>query len=233
VYHLAFSPRDQVFATAGPEHVALWSLKLPSPSLVWTQAWRDVSGLAFAPDGETFAFATKDQRVFVFDATTRTMRQTMAAHGEPSEVAFNPDGSRLAVSHWNGVVAIYDPATGSEIAVLTNHSTWVASLAFSRQAPILATSCADQRIRLWDTRTWQETASLKGHMSLVDSVAVSPDGRWLASGSKDRSVRIWNLEPNAVSEKSRTFTNANALGFAVSPKAECFAMVKDDATLSV
>ena len=233
VYHLAFSPRDKVFATAGPEHVALWSLKLPSPSLVWTQAWRDVSGLAFAPDGETFAFATKDQRVFVFDATTRTMRKTMAARGEPSEVAFNPDGSRLAVSHWNGAVAIYDPATGAEIAVLTNHTKWVASLAFSRQAPILATGSADQRIRLWDTQTWKETASFKGHMNLVDSIAVSPDGRWLASGSKDRSVRIWNLEANPVSEVSRTFTNANALGFAVSPKAEFFAMVNDDATLSV
>jgi WD40 repeat protein len=233
VYHLAFSPRDKVLATAGPEHVALWSLKLPSPSLVWTQAWRDVSGLAFAPDGETFAFATKDQRVFVFDATTRTMRKTMAARGEPSEVAFNPDGSRLAVSHWNGAVAIYDPATGAEIAVLTNHTKWVASLAFSRQAPILATGSADQGIRLWDTQTWKETASFKGHMNLVDSIAVSPDGRWLASGSKDRSVRIWNLEANPVSEVSRTFTNGNALGFAVSPKAEFFAMVNDDATLSV
>jgi WD40 repeat protein/serine/threonine protein kinase len=233
VYHLAFSPRDMVFATAGPEHVALWSLKLPSPSLVWNQSFRDVSGLAFAPDGETFAFATKDQHVFVFDATTRTMRHTMAARGEPSEVAFNPDGSRLAVSHWNGAVAIYDPAAGAEIAVLTNHSKWVASVAFSRRAPILATSSADQRIRLWDTRTWKETASLKGHMNLVDSIAVSPDGRWLASGSKDRSVRIWNLEANAVSEMSRAFTNGHALGFAVSPKAEFFAMVNDDATLSV
>jgi serine/threonine protein kinase/WD40 repeat protein len=231
VYHLAFSPRDKVFATAGPEHVALWSLKLPSPSLIWTQSFRDVSGLAFAPDGETFAFATKDQRVFVFDAATRTVRNTMAAHGEPSEVAFNPDGSRLAVSHWNGVVAIYDPATGSKIALLTNHTMWVASLAFSRQAPILATSSADQRIRLWDTRTWKETACFKGHMNLVDSIAVSPDGRWLASGSKDRSVRVWNLKANPLSEVSSTFTNA--LGFAVSPKAEFFATVNDDATLSV
>src|SRR6185436_16852632 len=166
VYHLAFSPRDKVFATAGPEHVALWSLTLPSPSLLWTQSWREVSGLAFAPDGETIAFATKDQRVLVIDAATGTTRKTMAARGEPSEVAFNPDGSRLAVSHWNGAVAIYDPANGSEMAVLTNHTTWVASLAFSRQAPILATSSADQRIRLWDTRTWKETASFKGHMNL-------------------------------------------------------------------
>jgi WD40 repeat protein len=234
VYHLAFSPRDKVLATAGPEHVALWSLNLPSPpSPIWTESFRDVSGLAFAPDGETFAFATKDGRIFVVDATTRKVRKTMAAHGEPSEVAFNPDGSRLAVSHWNGVVAIYDPAAGSEIAALTNHTKWVASLAFSRQAPILATSSADQRIRLWDTRTWKETASLKGHMNLVDSVAVSPDGRWLASGSKDRSVRMWNLEEDAVSEVSRTFTNANAMGFAVSPKAEFFATVNDAATLSV
>jgi WD40 repeat protein len=61
-----------------PDHVALWSFTLPSPSLVWTQAFSDVTGLAFAPDGDTFAFATKDQRIFIYDATTRTMRKTMA-----------------------------------------------------------------------------------------------------------------------------------------------------------
>jgi WD40 repeat protein/serine/threonine protein kinase len=231
VYHLAFSPRDKVFATAGPDHVALWSFTLPSPSLVWTQAFSNVTGLAFAPDGDTFAFATKDQRIFVYDATTRTMRKTMAARGEPSDVVFNPDGSLLAVSHWNGAVGIYNPATGAEIALLTNHTTWVASLAFSRADPILATSSADQRIRLWDTRTWKQTMSLEGHLSLVDCVAVSPDGGWLASGSKDRSVRIWDLKTSALPE-SRNLADVSR-GFAVSPKAEFLAVVNGDATLSL
>jgi WD40 repeat protein/serine/threonine protein kinase len=231
VYHLAFSPRDKVFATAGPDHVALWSFTLPSPSLVWTQAFREVTGLAFAPDGATFAFATKDQRIFVFDATTRTMRKSMVARSEPSEVVFNPDGSRLAVSHWNGAVGIYDPVNGAEIATLTNHTAWVSSLAFSRVDPILATGSADQRIRLWDTRTWKETISFKGHLSLVDCVAVSPDGGWLASGSKDRSVRIWDLKTNAVSE-SRHFADVRR-GFAVSPKAEFLAVISGESTLSL
>ena len=231
VYHLAFSPRDKLFATAGPDHVALWSFTLPSPTQVWTEAFSDVTGLAFSPDGETFAFATKDHRIFIYDATTRTMRKTMAVRGEPSEVVFSPDGSRLAVSQWNGAVGIYDPATGAEIATLTNHTTWVASLAFSKVDPILATSSADQKIRLWDTRTWKETMSFKGHLSLVDCVAVSPDGGWLASGSKDRSVRIWDLKTTAVPE-SRNFADVSR-GFAVSPKAEFLAVVNEGATLSV
>jgi len=231
VYHLAFSPRDKVFATAGPDHVALWSFALPSPSQVWTQAFREVTGLAFAPDGETFAFATKDQRIWIFDTVTRTMRKTMAARGEPAEVVFSPDGARLAVAHWNGAVAIYEPAAGTEITTLTNSATWVSSLAFSRTDPILATSAADQKIRLWDTTTWKETASFKGHMSLVDCVTVSPDGRWLASGSKDRSVRIWNLKTTANPEASRDFADVRR-GFAVSPQAEFLAVVNGDATLS-
>ena len=70
VYHIAFSPRDKILATAGPDHVAIWSYTLPSPKLLWSQAFSDVSGLAFAPDGDSFAFATKDQRIFIYDATT-------------------------------------------------------------------------------------------------------------------------------------------------------------------
>jgi WD40 repeat protein len=155
----------------------------------------------------------------------------MAARGEPAEVVFSPDGARLAVAHWNGAVGIYDPATGAEITTLTNHTTWVSSLAFSRVDPIPPTSSADQKIRLWDTTTWKETTSFKGHMNLVDCVSVSPDGRWLASGSKDRSVRIWDLKANAVPE-SRNFADVR-LGFAVSPKAESLAVVNGDATVSL
>ena len=230
VYHLAFSPRDKIFATAGPEHVALWSFTLPAPSLLWTQEFRGVTGLAFAPNGDTFAFATRGEpSVVIYETATRRLRKTMAARADPAEVVFSPDGTRLAVSHWSGAVAIYDPATGSEITVLTNHTTWVASLAFSRTEPILATSSADETIRLWDTRTWKETTSLKGHLSLVDCVSVSPDGRWLASGSKDRSVRIWDLKTKA---ESRNLADASR-GSAVSPKAEFLAVVNGDATMSL
>jgi eukaryotic-like serine/threonine-protein kinase len=232
VYHLAFSPRDKIFATAGPDHVALWSFTLPEPSLVWTQEVRGVTGLAFAPDGGTFAFATRrEPRVFIYEAATRTLRKTIAARAEPAEVVFSPDGTRLAVSHWNGAVAIYDPATGSEITVLTNHTTWVASMAFSRTDPILATSSADEKIRLWDTTTWNETTTLTGHLSLVDSVAVSPDGRWLASGSKDRTVRIWDSRTKAAAD----FWNLADAGrdSSVSRSGEFLVVANNDATVSL
>ncbi len=232
VYHLAFSPTDKIFATAGPDHVALWSFTLPAPSLMWTQEFRGVTGLAYAPDGDTFAFTTRSEpRVFIYEAATRTLRKTMAVRSQPAEVGFSPDGTRLAVSHWSGAVAIYDPSTGSEIAVLTNHTTWVASMAFSRTEPILATSSADEKIRLWDTTTWKEITSLKGHLSLVDSVAVSPDGRWLASGSKDRSVRIWDTKTKAVSD-SRNLSDESR-GSSVSRSGEFLAVANDDATLSL
>jgi eukaryotic-like serine/threonine-protein kinase len=231
VYHLAFSPRDKIFATAGPDHVALWSFTLPAPSLVWTQEVRGVTGLAFAPDGDTFAFATRGEpSVAIYETAARRLRKSMAVRSQPAEVVFSPDGTRLAVSHWSGAVAIYDPATGSEVAVLTNHTTWVASLAFSRTDPILATSSADEKIRLWDTTTWKEITTLKGHLSLVDCVSVSPDGRWLASGSKDRSVRIWDLKTKAA--EARDLTDVSR-GSAVSTKAEFLSVVNADATISL
>jgi hypothetical protein len=63
---------------------------------VWTQAFRDVTGLSFAPDGDTFAFAVRgERRVFVYEAATRTLRKTMAVRAQPAEVVFSPDGTRL------------------------------------------------------------------------------------------------------------------------------------------
>ena len=47
-------------------------------------------------------------------------------------LAFSPDGKRLAVARWNGLVQLWDPAKGAIIHTLEGHARTAAAVAFSR-----------------------------------------------------------------------------------------------------
>ena len=98
-----------------------------------------------------------------------------------NEIAYSPDGTRLAVASSIGIW-LYDTATGQEVALLTGHEWAVRSVAFSPDGRTLASGSWDSTIRLWDVVTGAHQRTLTGHTGSVRSVAFSPDGRTLASG---------------------------------------------------
>ena len=96
------------------------------------------------------------------------------------EIAYSPDGTRLAVASGIGVW-IYDAQTGEELNLLIGHTRHVHCVAFSPDGSLLASGSLDA-IRLWDANTGEHLRTLTGHRHKVLSVFFSPDGNTLASG---------------------------------------------------
>ena len=112
--------------------------------------------------------------------------------GRINEIQYSPDGTRLAVASTIGIW-LYDTETYQEVALLTGHTSWVSSVAFSPDGTTLASGSWDNTVRLWDVLTGAHEKTFTGHTSWVSSVAFSPDGTTLASGSADDTIQLWDV----------------------------------------
>ena len=121
--------------------------------------------------------------------------------GQISEIAYSPDGTRLAVASSIGIW-IYNAQTGEALNLLTGHTDWVSSVSFSPDGQKIASGSYDETVRLWDVRTGRHQI-FTGHTDSVESVSYSPDGNTLASGSGDETVRLWDAR---TSRHIRTLT---------------------------
>ena len=68
---------------------------------------------------------------------------------ELRQVAFTPDGTALATAGIKGLIRLWDPATGQELASLAAHRAQINGLAFSPDGSILGSVAHDGSVRLW------------------------------------------------------------------------------------
>ncbi len=109
--------------------------------------------------------------------------------GRISEVAYSPDGTRLAVASSIGIW-IYDAQTGEELDLLTRHTGSVYSVAFSPDGTMLASGSGDETIRLWGANTGRHLPTLTGHTGSVSSVAFNPNGQTLLAVMLNNAYKV-------------------------------------------
>ena len=82
---------------------------------------------------------------------------------------------------------------GDNPKVISGHTHFVWSIAFSPDSTLLASGSFDRTVRLWSADTGELLDIFTGHESDITTVAFSPDGQTLASGGWDATVRLWDI----------------------------------------
>jgi WD40 repeat protein len=167
---------------------------------------RGAVAIALSRDGRAAATLTGDGTLRRWDA--RSGRPLGAALRIPvalSQLAWSPDGRRLAVAGGVGLV-IWDLPSGRSMHRLTTGSLW--SLAWSPDGGQLATGGADGTVRRWDGSTGEPVGrplpERPGTAESMTHVAWSPDGSWLAAAGSSGTVRVWPARPGAGSAMALT-----------------------------
>ena len=168
-----------------------------------------MTGVAYGPDGAYLASSSEDGRIIVRSADALKNPDTGGIQyainavldgesGKPivvTSIAFNPDSTRLITGHSNGLVKIWDAATGERIATLSGHASQVNDAVFSPDGRLISTAGADGTAKVWDAGTHEALFTISQHTGEVTAVAFSPDGERLATASQDSTAKIWDTQP--------------------------------------
>lgn len=192
---LAVAP-DRIWLAAGGAEGQLvsWDGELSESRVFTGRVIAPVSALAVAPDGTWLAAANR-AGVQILDIGSGEQLRFLgdAPPMDARAVAITADGSWLAVGGTDSLIKLWDPATGSMLAVLAGHTGPVNTVAISPDARVVASGSDDQSVRIWDAASAVAMGLFSGHSGPVNCVAFSPDGATLVSASSDGTVRFWDV----------------------------------------
>jgi WD40 repeat protein/serine/threonine protein kinase len=197
--HLASASGNSLRNTPG--EVIVWETATARKVVVLNHLKTCVTGLAFSPDKKLLALGCMDNTLRLCDATSGTELRTLRGHDEAvNRVCFNSAG-HLVSGDTGGSVALWDPATGIQLAAFRAHHGTITGLSFSPDGRRLATASYDYasgkgEVKLWDALRRKEVLTLPAQVA----VTFSPDGHWIAAPATGSVVAatdllVWDATP--------------------------------------
>ncbi|KAK4061399.1 hypothetical protein Trihar35433_9726 [Trichoderma harzianum] len=138
-------------------------------------------------------------------------RKTLRGHCQSIRaLTFSPDARFLATGSYEGVIEIWDTATGQcqqtlqhpdlEISPLrpgmllqamVDRRNVVCSIIFTHDSALVLSGSSNGSIGVWSRETGDCQRILQGHKNYVQTLALSHDSRLMVSGSNDETIKIW------------------------------------------
>ena len=197
--HLAARSKDD------PTVVRIWDVETGREEQVLEGHRMPVFVVRFAPDGKWLATVGCDRKEpgvphegLIWDVSTGKVAGRFQGKGQVHNLAFSPDGKRLAAGCAGGRVWVLDWKRGKKRLDAVEHSGEVTAVAISPDGKQLASAGRkDHTVRLWDLAKGRLVAELPAPEMICD-LAYSPGSgsRRLAGISRD-SVRVWDVQAHS------------------------------------
>jgi WD40 repeat protein len=203
VYAVAFSPDGTLVASgAWDRTVRVWDVAGARELAALRGHDMMVVDVAFSPDGRRLLSSALDGTVRVWDVAPSGSKpalepgdlsqeyRTLRGHtGATSAVAFSPDGTTLLSGGWDGLVNVWDAASGRLVRTFRGHKAPISSVEVSSDGTrVLSASggllgTRPGEAKLWDLETGRELATFHAGSAPIVMARLGPDGARVATAT--------------------------------------------------
>ena len=234
---IKFSPNGRRFAVA--TSIGIWTYdahtgEVLSLIAVLPGEGRDVTAMAFSPDGKTLASGEEGGVGRLWDVTTgkpiATFKEVPAPqYAKFRALAFFANGTKLIGAVEDREINVWelgkDMNPPTLLRTIKGQKPWRRDvlMLLSPDTRLLANTTMDWKnrifqIQLWDTSTGELLHTLTGHTWWIKSIAFSADSKTLVSGDEYEMIRLWDTATGKpkVTLNWRRGTTTYALAFSPS-----------------
>jgi len=194
---LAYSPDGTQLAVSGYYEVTLWSVETGAlvrrisglPERITSLAWHPKTRLLAVAGGSPAQWGT----VALLDPANGFQPRFLCDLPEMAlSVAFDPDGSRVAVGSGDRTIRFFDCATGRSQRVVRPHADWVQAITFSPDGKHLVSASRDRTLRVTEVATGLVETTYAEHQTPVVAALFSRDGKTVLSLGQTNAVHWWD-----------------------------------------
>lgn len=160
--------------------------------------------IAFSPKGNMLVSGSYDEAVFIWDVRSARVMKSLPAHSDPvSGVDFVWDGTLIASCASDGLIRIWDTATGQCLRTLVHDDNPpVVAVKFSPNGKYVLAWSLDDCVRLWDYVAGRCIKTYQGHVnkkySMLGGFGLyglpgAPPVAFAVSGSEDAAILCWDV----------------------------------------
>lgn len=171
------------------------------------KATKRINDVAIASDRSSFAFASSDEQIYLWDRAVAADPVRIEAHERTTlNLAFSPDNSRLYSTGGDAWFRIWDPKSNELIEERLGVPLIDAQLMdLSPDGTLIASWSQHSRERgseagrwwLWNASNGSQLLEPARHTAAITSIRYSPDGESIATSSEDQTTHVWNTKSTA------------------------------------
>ncbi|GIE31003.1 hypothetical protein Ait01nite_040480 [Actinoplanes italicus] len=206
------------------DRLELWDVQdRKQPRSVWSTPAGTATrgGARLSPDGTLLAGVAEGELLTIWAARGTPRRLSVVTDADAViNLAFSPDGKRLAAATVSDGVRLYDlgdPAKPRLLSTFAADDGTVTALAFDRTGSLLAVGSEQRTVGLWsvaEAARPQALRTLRRDGGWISSVDFTPDGnRLLTAGWQGafRSAALWRVAPFAPVRRTRLDADADPI----------------------
>jgi WD40 repeat protein len=157
-------------------------------------------GVSFSSSGSYFATTEELGNLLIFDNTgaVPALIHTidLGVSGSYS-LDFSPDGSKVAMDGTDGVVRIYDVASGNLLVSVNASASAIRSVDWSPNGAFIATGGQDGTARLWDAATGNLIHAYTNTTAAIANVRVSADNSRVVVAKNNGNIYVYDAVSHA------------------------------------